>query len=217
MAGGILAPLDGSALAMQALPYAAYLARRCRAGLLLALVVGDRERPTADEAAARAQLAAAARRLRAAGLAATTAIGRGPPARSLARLLRARAPALLVLATHGRSGPSRWALGGVCEQVLRASPAPVLLLTPRALAAGAPERLGRRLVVPIDGSELGRGVYPVVQRLARQLGDGVTLVRAVEPAAVWAASEAGSAAGGALPPDLLPAIETNLRRGLERR
>ena len=34
---------------------------------------------------------------------------------------------LIVMATHGRSGISRWAFGSVAEKVLRQSPVPVLL------------------------------------------------------------------------------------------
>ena len=34
---------------------------------------------------------------------------------------------LIVMATHGRSGIGRWALGSVAEKVLRASKVPVLL------------------------------------------------------------------------------------------
>ncbi|MDP2643339.1 MAG: universal stress protein [Desulfobacterales bacterium] len=42
---------------------------------------------------------------------------------------------LILLATHGRSGVSRWVRGSVAERVLRASPIPVLII--RAPAAGS--------------------------------------------------------------------------------
>ncbi len=35
---------------------------------------------------------------------------------------------LIVMATHGRSGPSRWAYGSVADKVLRSSCVPVLLI-----------------------------------------------------------------------------------------
>lgn len=35
---------------------------------------------------------------------------------------------LIVMATHGRSGVSRWVFGSVAERVLRASPCPVFLV-----------------------------------------------------------------------------------------
>jgi nucleotide-binding universal stress UspA family protein len=40
----------------------------------------------------------------------------------------ARPGDLLVMSSHGRSGPVRWLLGSVAEEVVRASPCPVLLV-----------------------------------------------------------------------------------------
>jgi nucleotide-binding universal stress UspA family protein len=36
-------------------------------------------------------------------------------------------PTLIAMSTHGRSGPSRWALGSTTEKVLRASTVPLLV------------------------------------------------------------------------------------------
>ena len=37
---------------------------------------------------------------------------------------------LIMMCTHGRSGPSRWALGSIADRVIRHSPIPVLIVTP---------------------------------------------------------------------------------------
>ncbi len=37
---------------------------------------------------------------------------------------------LIILSTHGRSGPSRWAFGSVADRVVRHSPVPVLMVSP---------------------------------------------------------------------------------------
>lgn len=42
---------------------------------------------------------------------------------------------LIVMATHGRTGPDRWLLGSVADHVVRRSELPVLLVSARALAA----------------------------------------------------------------------------------
>ena len=214
MAGEIIVPLDGSALASQALPYAAYLARRCQAGVLLVHAVAG---PFAAESAAVTdQLAAVARDLRAQGVPVSVEVRHGPPVHATADLVRTRAAPLLVMATHGRSGTSPWVLGSTAERLLQACRVPALLLTPAALAGGTPDRLAGRVIVPVDGSELSRCIYPVVTCLARALGAPITLVRVVEPAAVWAVSGDGHP----IPADnaaLLPGIEASLRRGLAQR
>lgn len=38
---------------------------------------------------------------------------------------------LIMMCTHGRSGPSRWALGSIADRVIRHSAIPVLIVTPR--------------------------------------------------------------------------------------
>ena len=42
---------------------------------------------------------------------------------------------LIVMSTHGRSGPSRWAFGSVADRVVRTSPVPVLMAVPRGCRA----------------------------------------------------------------------------------
>ena len=46
-----------------------------------------------------------------------------------------RATDLIVMATHGRTGPARWLLGSVANQVVRHSECPVVLVSARVLAA----------------------------------------------------------------------------------
>lgn len=56
---------------------------------------------------------------------------------------------LIVMASHGRTGVARWALGSVAERVFRATCVPVLMvrapgLCRRALCGRAPVRMPRR-------------------------------------------------------------------------
>ena len=43
---------------------------------------------------------------------------------------------LIMMCTHGRSGPSRWALGSVADRVIRHSPIPVFIITPQGSRLG---------------------------------------------------------------------------------
>jgi nucleotide-binding universal stress UspA family protein len=200
MTDRILVALDGSPFAEQVLPYATRLARRCGTDLLLAQAVstivtvgtpayylGAPGWPewddTADEAAA--YLTGLQADVEAQGVRAEVAvIGGGAPA-VLLDLARDPEVRLIVMATHGRSGPSRWVLGSVAEQVLRETQCPVLLLTPKALAAGTAKRLDQRVIVAMDGSARSARVVPPVLALTRCLNTPITLVRAIEPAVVY--------------------------------
>lgn len=56
----------------------------------------------------------------------------GSPHRELVRLINDMGIGLTILATHGRSGISRFVFGSVAEKLLRASPSPVLTFRPEA-------------------------------------------------------------------------------------
>jgi len=85
---------------------------------------------------------------------------------------------LIAMATHGRSGMSRWLLGSVTEKVLRSTTNPLLLV--RATEEGRTEgqEILKSVVVPLDGSELAESVLPNVATLARELKLEVILLRA---------------------------------------
>lgn len=139
----IVVALDGSELAERALEPARELARRLDAPLHLVRVAdvtrfqfGKNEaaleyaalgRELDDEEVEAARyLSDVAARLAADGAAPTTEVRRGFAARHLVDL--ARPSDLLVMASHGRSGPRRWLLGSVAEEVVRHATAPVLLV-----------------------------------------------------------------------------------------
>jgi nucleotide-binding universal stress UspA family protein len=84
----------------------------------------------------------------------------------------------MVVATHGRTGLSRWLLGSVSERLLRAAPCPVLIA--RGGSALEVPAL-RRLLVAVDLSEHSRAALHVAGGIAHQFG------AALEVLYVWAA------------------------------
>lgn len=140
----ILLALDGSSLAEQALATAEALARLTGAPLHLVRVVdlAPYERvntyglgllgPSTDALVAEEQMAAqkylhgVQRRLAERGIPATTEVRIGRVPRDI---LAAETPEdLLVIASHGRTGATRWLLGSIAEEVMRRSPGPVVLV-----------------------------------------------------------------------------------------
>lgn len=94
------------------------------------------------------------------------------PASAILETAESSAADLIVMATHGLGGFSRWALGSVADKVLQSSTRPVLLV--RAGAEHLDPGLDQ-ILVPLDGSELAEAVLPAVERLARAMGSRLTL------------------------------------------
>lgn len=84
---------------------------------------------------------------------------------------------LIALATHGRSGLDRWLLGSVAEKVLRGGSNPTLVVRARddKNPSWAMATL-KRVIVPLDGSELSDSILPYIKELAKQLNLEVTLI-----------------------------------------
>ncbi len=89
-----------------------------------------REAMKAAEADAKGYLSKLADRLKKAGLNVKIAVSEGRPADKILDYARDSAIELIVMTTHGRSGPSRFAFGSVAEKVIRNSTVPVLSISP---------------------------------------------------------------------------------------
>ena len=109
----------------------------------------------------------------------------GHPAEEILRYADENDIDIILMATHGRSGIRRWAMGSVADKVLRASKVPVWLVR-----AGIPEEIvydkwpRRTMLVPLDGSELAESVLAHVEALAKQRGAKlveVVLLQVCEP------------------------------------
>ena len=135
----VLVPLDGSELAERALPHAELLSRGMSAKVLLVRVVNAMQIQWLDQlpsAAAEVQEAAeyldrVAGTLRRAGLEVDAATPVGHVAGSIMDIASENPGTMVVMASHGRSGVLRWAIGSVAESTVRGSGVPVLILPAR--------------------------------------------------------------------------------------
>src|ERR1051326_3327952 len=157
MSNSILVPLDGSAHAERALPYASGQAGAGGKSLVLLRVLTPRP-PRGEELvhvdAVGAHLNVVAEGLRSQGLTVETVVSSalgGPVAPVITVVAQRHSCELIVMSTHGRSGPGRWLYGSVAEDVLRTAPIPVLLVPPTTEPVWRTE--GRpRVLVSLDGS-----------------------------------------------------------------
>ncbi|MBI3971130.1 MAG: universal stress protein [Chloroflexi bacterium] len=202
----ILVPLDGSPLSERALPYAELLARESGGRLLLlrAAPNGLLAEPDAGTAhyhtVAEAEEYLTAVRTRMLERAAPgkapeveVAAVRGEAAGAILSTARDRNADLIAMATHGRSGLGRWLYGSVADHVMRHAETPVLLIpaacefawgrVPPATTGSAVETSEhrRRILVPLDGSELAQEVLPAASDLAKVLHAELLLLQVIEP------------------------------------
>jgi nucleotide-binding universal stress UspA family protein len=137
----ITVPLDGSALAAEALPVARSLAERLggRIRLVRAVnvqpadpdVLGSFAADLLESTELTASLYLSEARLELeTSVAVETALLSGPPAEALLTDVKENRPDLLIMTTHGHTGFIRWALGSVTDRMVR-GPVPVLVLRPQ--------------------------------------------------------------------------------------
>jgi len=139
----IVAPLDGSDLAETVLPYVEHAARKLGVEILLVRVVKPihmfwmDELPTGLEQEqrrvnqdARNYLNSVEERLTSHGLNVKSRVLEGHPVTALSELAHELTNELITLATHGRAGVRRWALGSVAAALGKAAGEPVLIIPP---------------------------------------------------------------------------------------
>jgi nucleotide-binding universal stress UspA family protein len=136
----IIVPLDGSALAEQALAHAVAQAERFEADIILLKVLEPLPEATftppgavhaAEELSAqlaRDYLDGVAIRLREQGITVEVALIEGRPHVEIVRAAEVREVDMIVISTRGHSGLSRWLLGSVADRVVRGATVPILLV-----------------------------------------------------------------------------------------
>src|SRR5579871_285257 len=191
----ILVPVDGSELSERALPYAALLAKAQGAKVLLVRVLeplvwtnpgeeGYTDPATYDyvvnaiRSDALDHLSRNRDVLEGQGIATETELLEGLAASALLDYEANVAPDLCIIATHGRSGLARFALGSIADRLMRDGSAPILLIP--AFAEGD-ARLDHALV-PLDGSPVAEQALPIVEALACGPLSRVTLLTALDEA-----------------------------------
>ena len=141
----ILVPLDGSELAECVLPHVESIAKGCGVQEVIFLRVAEPlhlpsggdvylgpetiDRINADnKAAAKSYLGQVVKRTRYDGVSIMTEVITGIPAEGIADYAMKNSIDLIAIATHGRSGISRWAWGSVADRILRSACVAVLMV-----------------------------------------------------------------------------------------
>jgi len=192
MSQPIVVALDTSELSEGAIPYAVSLAKATGARLSFVTVWEGGERAlisslpdVASDIFKRGEeyyenyLQGIAKKVRAQGVDTEAEVRTGEPDEEILALVNQRKAGMLVIASHGRSGLSRWWYGSVAAKLVREAPVPTLIVGPKALESGPGAGAIRRILVPLDGSEMAEQALPPAGKLATGLGAEVHLAEAV--------------------------------------
>jgi len=128
-------------------------------------------------------LSSVAERLeRQAGIRASSAVVDGLVVEAICGHAQSVARPLIVMSSHGRTGVSRAWLGSVADGILHHTEAPILML--RAIDEEPPIGAAisfKRLIVPLDGSEIAEQALPHALAVAEMTGAQLHLLRVVVP------------------------------------
>ena len=179
----LLVPLDGSEISEASLPWAVKLAHDRGVSLTLAQIVpfpyiaGEpwtggyttadlyQQMLDAERDAATTYLNAVRERLAGERLHIETAVRPGNPAVEMLDLADDLGASAIVMATHGRGGLKRMALGSVAMQIVSHTDVPVFLIRAETVSTYRQPAL-QRLLVPLDGSLLAERVLDVAREVA---------------------------------------------------
>jgi nucleotide-binding universal stress UspA family protein len=144
----ILVPLDGSELAEVVLPHVKEIAAGYGEGKVMLLRIVEPlpagTPPAVDfevvqkagAKAAEEYLARMKAQLSKEGLNVEAKVLIGRPAETIIEFAQRNKVDLITLATHGRSGITRWVLGSVADRLVHSSSIPVLLIRPKGFESG---------------------------------------------------------------------------------
>lgn len=175
----ILATLDGSEAAEVILPYAEEITQNLSAELDL---VSVSEPGSNTERLLKTYVDKIAAQLKEKGINARGVVIPGVPVVEINDYAQRNNIDLICMATHGRSGITRWMVGSVANKLIRSTIIPVLLIHSKAKMEDRPTKIGfNKILVPLDGSKLGESALSYVQRLAIKLNAAVVLLQVVPP------------------------------------
>ena len=91
---------------------------------------------------------------------------------------------LIFMTSHGKSSVMLWPIGSTADKVLRQTRLPLVIVKSlrEPSVQIAPTSLFNRILVPLDGSELGAKVLPFVIGIAGKIACEVVLIHIVDTA-----------------------------------
>lgn len=183
----ILIPLDGSLLAECALPHGIAIGQAFDAEIILLRALDKKQTGVLTQAIdllnwqihrteAQLYLERIGERLRKSGLQTRATVLEGPAAESITEFAQSQGMRLVILSSHGQSGPEKWGISSITQKIVFSAPTSVLIVRAPPLK----EPSYRRILVPLDGSLRAEIVLPMVKLLARFHHSQIQIVHVVK-------------------------------------
>ena len=186
----ILVPIDGSEESESVLPFVRDIAPRFNSEVyLLGIGIGSKQRRI--NKLLEDHIADIATGLQGDTIHSKPVILYGRPADSILDYSRENGMDLIIMATHGRGGISRWWMGSVAEKVLSQATVPILLINSKTSMESEPVRKAAflNILVPLDSSDLGEAALPFAEEIAQKTGASITLLYCItQPGAIEASA-----------------------------
>jgi nucleotide-binding universal stress UspA family protein len=166
----MLIPIDGSEILSETLSYAEHLGEQGQTEIVLLHVLTEGTEPNDTEASEHPLLKKHVDALTHDNWRVVAKLASGDPVAEITQLAVQLPASLIVMSTHGRSGLDNIREGSVTEQVVRQSPCPVFILhsTRTDTSDTAHDNLFRRLLVPLDGTDVSAAILPCVEKFAKK-------------------------------------------------
>lgn len=164
----VVLPIDGTERFLETMRYLGELADRPGVEVRLLHVATSAGDDDAVDPADHPLLERYVSALANAGVAVGAEVCRGDPVGEITRVAAQRRASLILMSTHGRAGLENVREGSVTEQVVRHSPCPVFIMhsTRPDHDETRPGPLFRRMLVPLDGTEISAAILPCVRDFA---------------------------------------------------
>ena len=141
----------------------------------------------------------------------------GKPADEILRYADDTNAGLIAMTSRGSSVRESWPLGNIAAKVLRATTKPLIFVrAPASEDAVRQKRLVKRILVPLDGSELGAAAIPHAEALGQALGAELVLFQAIDPAAVQRLPSEGVSYTRAVAVDMQKVLSTEYLNGVRK-
>jgi nucleotide-binding universal stress UspA family protein len=178
----ILAPLDGSKLAEQAIPYITRLAQQFNSEVILMGVCDSEETPEGETC--RLSINNQAESLKIATLPAQVTfkpvVVTGNAAQQIIDYAEENNIGLLILTSHGHSGLAPWSVGSTVQKILHLNSTIPLLLVKAKETPEKQDDIFGHILLPLDKSQLGEAAVPYIIDLTKKFESEVTLLHVIE-------------------------------------
>lgn len=105
----------------------------------------------------------------------------GDDAREIIEYAQQKQINLIVIVSHGRSGIMPWTMGSTANKVVQGALTPILLVRASSFnGKRRPVKFFNKILMPLDGSQIGEAALPYVSEIAQKLGSEVTVFSVVE-------------------------------------